>query len=174
MNYVRSCLVGVVLASVLAISGLQTAGVRAAAPAALGDWQLIGPANGGLVAITTTSGIDPTLIVSDLVNGLQRSADGGASWTASGSGIPAGSAIVALTISPASDSLLLAGGDGVYRSTDGGLSWTAGVGIGGSIFVRAIAFNPSNPLIAYAGTDGNGLYRSTDGGGQLAGGQPWA
>ncbi len=55
-------------------------------------------------------------------------------------------------------------GAGVMSSTDGGETWTA-VNYGlGSLFVNTLAYDPNNPDMIYAGTDG-GAYVSFDGGG---------
>ena len=53
--------------------------------------------------------------------------------------------------------------EGIWISTDGCQSWTANnTGIG-SLFVNSVAFDPKNPDIVYAGTDG-GAYVSFNGG----------
>ena len=52
----------------------------------------------------------------------------------------------------------------IYRSTDGGLSWAScsdNLNHGGGL--RAIAADPSNPLVAYA-SSGSTIYKTTDGG----------
>ena len=58
-------------------------------------------------------------------------------------------------------------GSGIWRSPDGGNAWTR---ITPTRFpeatARALAVNPRDPHIVYAGTD-TGVYRSEDGGGRL-------
>jgi photosystem II stability/assembly factor-like uncharacterized protein len=54
---------------------------------------------------------------------------------------------------------------GVWKSLDGGLSWSAAdVGLPEDISVQAVAVDPSDDGMLYAGTDGFGVYRSTDSG----------
>lgn len=51
--------------------------------------------------------------------------------------------------------------DGVYRTVDGGLHWSRVL----EGEVRAIAVDPANDAVVYAGTEPVHLYRSEDGGG---------
>ena len=55
------------------------------------------------------------------------------------------------------------GGYGVFGSTDGGHSWRA-LGPPGVIYVQALAIEPGDAAVVYAGVDGTtrGLYKSTD------------
>ena len=55
-------------------------------------------------------------------------------------------------------------GQSVWRSTDNGDTWErASNGIFPEADVRAIAVNPSNPDVVYAGTE-SGVFRSENGG----------
>ncbi|MFN8526851.1 MAG: hypothetical protein U0821_27420 [Chloroflexota bacterium] len=82
--------------------------------------------------------------------------------------------VSALAVDPTNPAHLLAGaaGGGVWESRDGGTTWQPRTDGQPSLWTGAIAFNPSNPLVVYAGTgEGNfgyrfgaGLLRSTDGG----------
>ncbi|HYW41763.1 MAG TPA: hypothetical protein VE959_02825 [Bryobacteraceae bacterium] len=57
---------------------------------------------------------------------------------------------------------------GVFTSIDRAVTWTpVGFGLGG-VNVFALAIDPSNPLILYAGTAGSGVFKSTDGGQSFA------
>jgi photosystem II stability/assembly factor-like uncharacterized protein len=93
------------------------------------------------------------------------SSDGGISWAPCGDVTGQISGDQKVAINPQDPSELLAGtwGSGILRSTDGCLSWIE-VNRGlTSKFINSIAYDPNNPKIAYAGTDG-GLFISFDGG----------
>lgn len=99
-----------------------------------------------------------------------RSADGGASWHPSDSGLPSGLFWAgALAISPdfPRDRVIFLGTDrGVFRSEDGGLTWRlAGVGLP-QVNVLALALSPdfASDRMIFAGLADRGLYVSTDGG----------
>lgn len=71
-----------------------------------------------------------------------------------------------IAIAPNDASKVLAGtAEGYIRiSNDGGFQWHhASVGLHDSA-IHAIAIDPTNPLVMYAGSDGHGVYRSTNGG----------
>ena len=82
--------------------------------------------------------------------------------------------VSAIAVHPTNANHLLVGaaGGGVWQTTDGGANWFARTDQQPSLAIGALAFTPSNPSIAYAGTgEGNffarlgaGLLRSTDGG----------
>lgn len=116
--------------------------------------------------------------------GVFRSLDGGETWTALTSGLPADVASSDLAIAPGDDDTLYAAlgdpfghaGNGVYRSTDGGESWTelgGGLPSGAGRISLAVApsqgdriyvmiTNPSSSSGSGAST--RGVYRSNDGG----------
>ena len=100
--------------------------------------------------------------------GVFRSIDGGRSWKVFGPDLNV--PIQALAIAPATSSrpqALYAGTqDGVSRFLiDDSNYWiTFKTGLINPN-VRALAVDPSNPLIVYAGTDGGGVFKSTNGGG---------
>jgi len=80
--------------------------------------------------------------------------------------------VVAVAVDPGDPRHLLAGGGGVWESSDGGRSWTPRTDDQPTAAVGAVAFAPSDPRVAYAGTGqgealaalGVGLLRSEDGG----------
>ncbi|HEY3203356.1 MAG TPA: hypothetical protein VGL03_06810 [Thermoanaerobaculia bacterium] len=114
-------------------------------------------------------------------NGVFKSTDGGATWTASVSGL-SNLLVTSLALDTRSPSTLYAGtnGGGVFRSTDGARTWTLAsgsafrnrsyrqgsridVGSLASPIVLALAIDPSQPETVYAGTS-DGLFKSSNGG----------
>jgi len=91
-----------------------------------------------------------------------RSVDGGVAWHPLAP-LPAGTALLAITLSP-DGGRLLAGTDGagLFQSDDGGQTWQAAAGIPAT-FVAGLWFDPAGNGVAYARTR-RGLYRSDDGG----------
>ena len=98
---------------------------------------------------------------------LAWSADGGASWKwlscycAEGFGAPA--------IDPHDSNNVYFGASGhVLKTSDGGESWEyLGDGLSSDYsfnFVNALAIDPGNPNVIYAGTGGAGVFKSADGG----------
>ncbi len=95
---------------------------------------------------------------------------GGAHWTTGGPR----AGIVAIALAPSDSQVIYAGstgidgGKGVYKSVDGGRHWAeVNEGITNKR-INALAVDPRNPKIAYAGYEGEGFYRTTDGGGHWA------
>ena len=104
-----------------------------------------------------TSGV---IYAGTISHGLWRSRDGGASWTAAGSGLPAGTWITSLAFDALDPAIIYAGlwSGQVYRSTDNGETWT-GLGYLGT--VHALAAQPAARNVIYAGTSNNGLFRGS-------------
>ena len=113
---------------------------------------------------------NPDIMYAAYQNGVvNKSIDGGDSFSPivynDGSGINASGAwVTPYIIHPTENNTLLVGKDQVYRSTDGGLIWTqVGSVSAGEIYMRALAYAPSNPDYIYASfllqffstTDGN-------------------
>jgi len=100
--------------------------------------------------------------------GLFRSLDGAATWYAfNNPGLPAGATITAHAVTRANTNLMYvgvsAGGtNSLYRTTNAGASWTLVLGLGSTVF-RALAIDPVNTSITYAGTSA-GIYKTTNGG----------
>ncbi len=80
--------------------------------------------------------------------------------------------VVTVAVDPDDHRHLLAGGGGVWESADGGRTWAPRADDQPTAAVGAVAFAPSDPRVAYAGTGqgealaalGVGLLRSEDGG----------
>jgi photosystem II stability/assembly factor-like uncharacterized protein len=67
-----------------------------------------------------------------------------------------------LALATSSDGVSYAGTNfGVFRSSDGGQTW---VQLGVNASANAVAVNPGDPSIVFAGTEGRGIYRTTNSG----------
>jgi len=109
--------------------------------------------------------VDPSnagTVLAATVSGLYRTVDSGASWSPFGSGLPAGKSIDALSPDPADFRTILAATnyDTVFRSTDRGATWGPVAGLPASPSIDSVAFDPTNPGRAFAGS--SKVYRSTD------------
>ena len=97
---------------------------------------------------------------------LYKTSNGGASWITQTTQLP--NTLSDLQISPADPNILFAGNGGIaaggfYRSVDGGINWIQSIaGFGRSKSINAIAVDPANPNLLYAGGSATGLYRSID------------
>ena len=87
--------------------------------------------------------------------GVYRSVDGAASWT----NINPDITVVAIAVDPVDPNTVYVASTAVHKTTDGGASWTASP----DIDPQALAIDPENREVLYAGTD-DGVLRSTDGG----------
>ena len=88
------------------------------------------------------------------------------SWGSSPSGLPMNEAIRHLVIDPIHSSIYVGTSSGVFKSIDRAVSWR---GINNGLpprypGVSALAINPKNPNIIYAGTWARGIFKSIDGG----------
>jgi len=98
--------------------------------------------------------------------GDHKSVDGGQTWHRM-TGICPG--VISLSMTPQNPSVILAGvHDAVCRTEDSGKTWlrVLDLQITEDAFdpATAVAFDPQNPSIAYAGTASGRLFKSTDGG----------
>jgi photosystem II stability/assembly factor-like uncharacterized protein len=81
-----------------------------------------------------------------------------------GSRPPVAGRVSAVAVDPSDDQHILcgSGGGGVWETHDGGKTWTPRTDDQPSISIGAVAFDPSNPMRAYAGTgEGNNASSST-------------
>jgi len=114
--------------------------------------------------------------VSDRVRASLRTSADGLTWTQAGP-FNVGGRVTALAVTPGGTTIYLgAANGGVFKSVNSGVNWTPVLdGWGWETFsIGALALDPSDPNVVYAGTgeannavdnyDGNGLLRSSDGG----------
>jgi photosystem II stability/assembly factor-like uncharacterized protein len=155
------CPVSLILPTLLAFSAL-------ARPAAAGTgvWTPLGPEGGSVWALA----VDPAVanaVYAGTRNGVFKSTDAGATWTAASKGLgPAGVWVRSLAVTAEA---VYAGteANGVYKSTDGGAKWTpASNGLPPVYYspnVGALAADPRSPNRIWAGTN-RGVYLTTNGG----------
>ena len=108
-------------------------------------------------------------------DGLMRSRDSGVSWLPLAEGLPlqgSGEAnVLSLAIDPQNELILYAGtggfvgqGQGVFKSLDGGDTWTPANKGMLDYRITALAINPSDSQVVFAGSDSGNLFLSKDGG----------
>ncbi len=102
------------------------------------------------------------ILGTDFGDGIWISTDQGNNW--SRAALTTVNAITSIAIT-GNSSLLYAGafGSGVYKSNDAGASWTVTDTTTHNPLVRAIAVDPTNANIVFAGTD-HSVYKTTNGG----------
>ncbi len=115
-------------------------------------------------SIALEPGNGEALFVGTNDQGVLRSADGGATWTAVNNGIPKTGGQVGvqnLWIDPADPAVILAGTyeSGLVRSADGGATWQLTTI---TDYIQNITFDTANPGVLYVGTFNSGLFKSTD------------
>src|SRR5271167_4999083 len=106
-----------------------------------------------------------TICVGTLGQGIWRSSDGGDTWLRVRHGLYSESAVRALAVHPSDARIMYCGADsGVYRSEDSGEHWERLDSPMNEIPIWALAIDPVDPNIIFAGTRPAALFRSTDGG----------
>lgn len=136
-----------------------------------GSWAAIGPPGPNPIAYSVAvDPVTPSTILAGTADGLFKSTDRGVSW----SGRLLASKIFSLTLPPQRPSTIF-GADlefgyyyyyasSLHRSTDAGATWS-NHGTGITISPGALAVDPTNPSILYAGSyDRGGVYKSEDSG----------
>jgi len=111
-----------------------------------------------------------------VLNGVFKSTDGGASWSAVNSGL-SNTRVSTLAIDPMTPTTIYAGtsdgSGGVFKSTDGGISWIAansGLPCLPNFGAASLAIDPSAPSTLYVAGNGVGggacgVFKSTNAGG---------
>ena len=126
------------------------------------SWSLV-PALG---YISGTLLVDPqdsrTIYAAGSREGLLKSSDGGSTWTASNSGLPA-NGIYGLALDPTNHNTVYVGTTrGLFKSTDGGSNWSSTNSGLTNTWVSTVAVDAQNSGIAYAATSER-IFKSTDG-----------
>jgi len=129
-------------------------------------WRLAGICDdcGAIHSIVAEPG-DSELVWISGVGGVQKSTDGGQTWSGNLLGNHSSMTTIGLALNPADSRILLAASSeaGVFRTEDGGQTWRE-VNVGLQSFqTHRVAFAPSEPQVAYLTTH-DGVYRSGDGG----------
>jgi photosystem II stability/assembly factor-like uncharacterized protein len=119
------------------------------------------PTNADVEALAFSPTVSRTLYVGTFGDGVYRSTDHGANWTAINTGITLPMHIQnGLTVHPLSSTLVFAGdyyGDGLYRSANSGNSWSL---VLPDTSIRAVVGSPITPGLVLAGDRYAGAYRS--------------
>src|SRR5215831_3733604 len=93
-----------------------------------------------------------TICVGTLGQGIWRSSDGGDTWLRVRHGLYGESAVRALAVHPSSARIMYCGADsGVYRSEDSGEHWERLDSPMNEIPIWALAIDPVDPNIIFAG-----------------------
>ncbi|MBK5259967.1 MAG: hypothetical protein JJE51_10260 [Thermoanaerobaculia bacterium] len=126
------------------------------------SWAIVHPWASFGVALGSTS----QDVISYSTSGPMRSTDGGVTFAAAGTGLPAGSYITEIVFDPQDSNtayLSLGSTGGVYKTVDGGATWNAAnSGLTGDFFY-SLAIDPSNGSTLYTGSREK-IFKSTDGG----------
>lgn len=136
-------------------------------------------ANPGLPpAIVTAVALAPSnpavLYAGTNVAGVFKTTNGGLSWTAANAGINS-SDISDVVVDPDNPNVVYVGIEGcsagcsspagVFKSTDGGTTWvSSNLGLMDDLQVVALALDPTNTRVLYAGTRFDGIFKSSDAG----------
>lgn len=119
-----------------------------------------------IIQTLSVSKTNPNIVMVGSTNtgtspGVYRTIDGGSNWTLVNSGITDSMGIQAIEIDPVNPNIAYVGiftgtGNstvGIYKTTNGGANWIASSnGFGANKNILAIAINPLNPNVIYAGT----------------------
>jgi photosystem II stability/assembly factor-like uncharacterized protein len=98
-------------------------------------------------------------------NSLSKSTDAGATWTRVDSGLGLDSAVISTMIGTKMSGTLYVATHGLFKTVDAGATWVQLNNAPSGI--AALAVDPTNPSIIYAGT-ANGVFKSVDGGATFA------
>lgn len=102
----------------------------------------------------------------NMVAGLYKSVDGGASWSSASTGLGLRyEQVNGITVDPHDSAVVFAADDydGIYKSVDGGAHWTLSKSGMGSVEFFTVAVDPTDSNVVYASAL-QGFFKSTDGG----------
>lgn len=121
-------------------------------------------ANSGLgSSIVNTLLPRPAALYAGTNNGVFRSVDGAATWTAVSTSLPAVD-VRALGFDSLTSTIYAGTSNGIFKTPEGLINWTATTPPGNPD-IRDLAIDIStSPAVIYAGTAGSGVYMSTDDG----------
>jgi len=127
-------------------------------------WTNIGPSPAAVQAIAVDPGGAGTIFMGSIAGGVQKSIDGGTTWSAVNNGLTT-PLVAALAIDASGPQTVYAGRDGLFKTDDGGATWR-NLPITNS--VTSIATDPKRPGVVYVGAFNNlsngAIRKSTDGG----------
>lgn len=97
-------------------------------------------------------------------NGVLKTTNGGASWTALATATFAGTRFSRIAVTPGTPTRLFAAtGAGIYRSTNAGVNWSLmSSGTPAGAMATDVAIDPTTPTTVYAAFWGQGIYRCTN------------
>src|SRR5437660_744723 len=163
------------LCTALVLSALVWLGGLSRAEAGIDVWTTNGPYGGTIRSLAIDPQSSTTLYASvegvdvngaPTVEGVFKSTDEGATWSAVNTGLT-NLTVISLAIDSQTPTTLYAGtaGSGAFKSTDAGGSWTAvNSGLPTTILsVEVLALDPQTPTILYAGTFRDGVFKTTNG-----------
>ncbi|MGB9666913.1 MAG: WD40/YVTN/BNR-like repeat-containing protein, partial [Candidatus Cryosericum sp.] len=136
------------------------AGAPAVQAADTYNWTQL-PLCGGAILSLAIDPKFPTTLYAGTPDGVYRSTNSGAAWTATTATPPRD--VISLAVDPKNPAILYAGTleEGLYRSTDSGATWTlVSTGLGYAV-VSFLAIDRLTPTTLYACSN-VGLFRSTD------------
>jgi len=143
------------------------------------NWTRLGNINASVGGFVKRLYIAPSnqqlLYFVNVTRDLMYSPNGGLSWLPVGEGLPGYEEgkvnLITLVIHPTDPNIIYAGtggfvgqGHGVYKSVDGGQTWIPSNRGMLDHRITALAIDPANPQVVYAGGDSGDLFKSTDGG----------
>ncbi|MES2463692.1 MAG: YCF48-related protein, partial [Armatimonadota bacterium] len=155
-------------------AGIDTSAAQPAAAGKTASWTPAGWGGGGLYWAAVFHPTNPDVIyMGGDVAGVYKTEDAGKHWRLINNGLT-NYAVYSLAIAPSDPQTVYAGTtNGLCKTTDGGASWALlpgtqraklGITAERNKSVRAIAVDPTDSRIVYAGTPKGKIFRSGDGG----------
>ncbi len=132
-------------------------------------WELLqnGAPTGSVLYLMLAPSAAHVIYAGGMDIGIYKSIDGGDSWLPAHSAFVGTPSLLSMAVDPYDSQVVYisVSGQGLYRSANGGDNWQP-IGTGLDIDVRAIAIDPGNQQVIYAGGGADlgspGVYRSLD------------